>query len=774
MGFFRGLQTMMMMMLASGESWSWGNVNNTQIAYYTVSAVSVGSLLLLIFYLHLIRDDDDQRLINTSKLPPGSMGLPLVGETLQFLWALRSNKPLQFFDHRVNKYGHVFKTSLIGHPTVVLTGQSGNRLVLSNENKLVVASWPTSFMKVMGENSILAKSGDEHKRIRSVLYSNFFCPQALQKHLGKVSSVIERHLDKKWKGIGHDEVKVVPLVRDLVFNISCKLFFSTEDKHIREQLSESLEQIIMGSFSVPINMPGTRFRTAKLARWKMDQLIRSLMEKRRNDLQKQGNEIVCSNEDFLSVLLTAKDESGEQFSDKEIVDNISLFLHAAYDTTVSALVMFLKLLSSNPASFEEISKEQMQILSSKHEGEEMTWKDTKKMKYTWQVAQETMRMITPLFGAFRRAVADIEYDGYTIPKGWKLLWTVHTTHMKPQYFSEPEKFKPERFDEEEFVEPFTFLPFGGGVRTCPGWELAKMEMLLLMHHFVKAFSGFVAADPDEKITMDPFPLPVNGFSIKLNTKQQIPRPRRWLPFPDRPPSLDGLSLSATPSPVGNPPPPASASFPDNFPRAQPSPALPSPPVSATLCLALPCPLPLTRTRATPTLPRFLPRGPPSTFDTCPHSRERVQGLNEGMHALITSYTLSQGREGRREGPHRHPITSPVGGPFLIRKTHVQPPSGGGGADMDFSLAQYFSELEKFKPERFDEEEFVELFTFLPFGGGVRTCLGWELAKMEILLLMHHFMKAFSGFVAADPEEKITMDPFPLLVNGFSIKLILKS
>eukprot|EP01018_Ginkgo_biloba_P007323 Gb_21069 [translate_table: standard] len=354
MGFFRGIQTMMMMMLASGESWSWGNVNNTQIAYYTVSAVLVGSLLPLILYLHLIRDDDDQRLINTPKLSPGCMGLPLVD-------------------------------------IIDRTSDSGvNRLVWQSSGALkreqtccgVLANFiPESH----GGEFDYSQIWREHKRIRSALYSNFFCPQALQKHLGKVISVIERHLDRKWKRSGHDELKVVPLVRDLVFSIICKLFFSTEDKHIREQLSESLEQIIMGSFSVPKNMPGMRFRTGKLARWKMDQLIQSLMEKRRNDLQKQGNEIVCSNEDLLSVLLTAKDENGEQFSDKEIVDNISLILHAAYDSTVSALVMLLKFLSSNPASFEEISKEMTwkdtkKILSSKHEGEEMTWKDTKKMK----------------------------------------------------------------------------------------------------------------------------------------------------------------------------------------------------------------------------------------------------------------------------------------------------------------------------------------------------------------------------------------------------------
>jgi cytochrome P450 len=46
--------------------------------------------------------------------------------------------------------------------------------------------------------------------------------------------------------------------------------------------------------------------------------------------------------------------------------------------------------------------------------------DTKKMKYTWQVARESMRLFPPIFGSFRKAIADIEYEGFTIPKGWKV------------------------------------------------------------------------------------------------------------------------------------------------------------------------------------------------------------------------------------------------------------------------------------------------------------------------------------------------------------------
>lgn len=57
-------------------------------------------------------------------------------------------------------------------------------------------------------------------------------------------------------------------------------------------------------------------------------------------------------------------------------------------------------------------------------GENLTVEDTKKMKYTWQVVRESMRLFPPIFGSFRKAIADIEYEGFTIPRGWKVLSAV--------------------------------------------------------------------------------------------------------------------------------------------------------------------------------------------------------------------------------------------------------------------------------------------------------------------------------------------------------------
>ncbi|OAE18602.1 hypothetical protein AXG93_1923s1590 [Marchantia polymorpha subsp. ruderalis] len=138
--------------------------------------------------------------------------------------------------------------------------------------------------------------------------------------------------------------------------------------------------------------------------------------------------------------------------------------------------------------------------------------DLSAMKYTWRVIQETLRVQPSVNGAFRDAIIDLEYNGYTIPKGWKIMWTNQHSHYDPAFFPNPDCFDPSRFESPPI--PFTYVPFGGGPRICPGYDFAKMEMLVFVHHLVKNYQWSLT-HPDEPIIRNPTPRTARGTPVRI-------------------------------------------------------------------------------------------------------------------------------------------------------------------------------------------------------------------------------------------------------------------
>lgn len=115
-------------------------------------------------------------------LPPGSFGLPLVGETISFL------RDPNFTKKRQQRYGSIFKTHLFGRPTVVMIGAKANLFLLTGENKYFSVTWPYSTKVLLGPPSLSMQTAEVHKSRRKLL-SQAFQPRALTGYVPTIKNL---------------------------------------------------------------------------------------------------------------------------------------------------------------------------------------------------------------------------------------------------------------------------------------------------------------------------------------------------------------------------------------------------------------------------------------------------------------------------------------------------------------------------------------------------------------------------------------------------------
>nr|QNN89106.1 cytochrome P450 [Azadirachta indica] len=440
-------------------------------------------------------------------LPPGKMGLPYIGESLEFLNTGRKGCPEKFIFDRIAKYSsHIFKTSILAEPIVVVCGATANKFLFSNENKLVQAWWPDSVNKIFPSSS-QTSSKEEAKKMRKIL-PNFLKPEALMRYIGMMDSIAQRHFEAGWEG--KEEISVFPLAKGYTFWVACKVFISVEDPEHVAKLADPFNALASGIISIPIDLPGTPFNRAIKASNVIRKELRAIIKQRKSDLAENK---ASPTQDILSHMLLATDENGQHMNELDIADKILGLLIGGHDTASALITFIAKYLAELPHIYNQVLKEQMEIANSKRPGELLNWEDIQKMKYSWNVACEVMRLAPPLQGSFREALNDFMFSGFSIPKGWKLYWSANSTHRNPECFPEPEKFDPTRF-EGNGPAPYTFVPFGGGPRMCPGKEYARLEILVFMHNVMKRFNWHKVL-PDEKIIVDPMPIPAKGLPIRL-------------------------------------------------------------------------------------------------------------------------------------------------------------------------------------------------------------------------------------------------------------------
>lgn len=160
--------------------------------------------------------------------------------------------------------------------------------------------------------------------------------------------------------------------------------------------------------------------------------------------------------------------------------------------------------------------EEIDELHETLDGNPLTYDHIQKMKYMDQFISEVLRRRPSFLIANRKCVKELtlDIDGkkVTFEKGVDFTIPIYAYHQDPKYFPDPEKFDPERFNDEnrKKIDPATYLPFGIGPRGCIGSRMALMEIKTVFYYILKSFKVEVCEKTQIPLKYDKTPFQIRG------------------------------------------------------------------------------------------------------------------------------------------------------------------------------------------------------------------------------------------------------------------------
>jgi len=447
--------------------------------------------------------------------------LPHVPRSHSIMNALKFVKnPIPIIMESVRDYGDTFSFYMGGVQRAILsTNPDFNQHVLQKNNKNYQKSFVQTdlFARYVG-NGLLTSTGDYWLRQRRLIQPGFH-----RKKIANLTDIINPVIENYFKGLDIKEGKSIDIyvsMMELTFTIIAKSLFSTsvneKDVNILSENISTVQKFLVKQIRQPylnwwFNLSGQVKKHLEITSVS-DQIIWDII----NDRKKTKE----SYDDLLDMLLASRySDTGEGMTEKQLVDESVILFVAGHETTANAMAWISYLLSKNPKVVEKLRQEYKEHLAGKMPG----FEDLKNLTYTKNVINEAMRLYPPAWITDRVALEDDEINGIEIPKGTMVMSFIYGAHRDPQYWTEPNKFIPERFDAENIKQKpsFSYFPFGGGPRLCIGNNFSMMEMQLILAYVIPHYDFELI--PNQEIITQPLVTlrPKNGILLNL-TPNNLP------------------------------------------------------------------------------------------------------------------------------------------------------------------------------------------------------------------------------------------------------------
>ncbi|GFP93738.1 cytochrome p450 71d13 [Phtheirospermum japonicum] len=426
------------------------------------------------------------------KLPPSPPKLPVIGHLHHLVGGL----PHTAFHRATQKFGPILHLKIGEVSVVVISSRQAAKEVLKN-NDPACADRPESIgTKIMlYDNTDIAFSpyNEYWRQMRKICIVELLSAKNV-KSFGSIRQDEVNRLVKSLRSLSPgDAVNLSEKISALTNSITCRAAFGEvmRDSSMLMALFKKTFTMATGfeladlfpSFKLLHMFSLNQYKLLRMRR-KLDSILDVFLEEHK---LKQNGEF--GGEDILDVLLRMQKNKELEFPITN--DNIKAVVFdmfsAGTETSSSTIDWAMAELMRNP---HVMAKVQTEIRGTFKGKTTINESDIQDLKYLKLVIKETLRLRPPVALVGRACREECKVNGYTIPLKSRVMVNIWSLGRDPEYWTEPESFKPERFESNpmDFLgNNFEFIPFGAGRRICPGMNfgLANVELSLaqLLYHF---------------------------------------------------------------------------------------------------------------------------------------------------------------------------------------------------------------------------------------------------------------------------------------------------
>ncbi len=438
-----------------------------------------------------------------SSIPtPSARPVPTV-PGLPYLGSLRDlqRDPLGFGLRMARDYGEIVRVTLLGDKTILLHNPDHIQQVLqTNSRNYSKQTFDYQLLYPLVGQGLLTSDGDLWLRQRRLMQPAFH-RQRIAGLADMMVTATQTMLDGWQPAIARGEPiavdqELMRLTLTIVGKALLSIDLGAEASQFGQAFKEANRRFGFDNFlSIMFpRLPTRANRQFKHAIQTMDTIVEEIIGERRQSGRSREQD------DLLSLLMNAVDEdTGEGMTDRQLRDEMMTILLAGHETTANALTWAFYLLSQHPHVAYRLHAEVDNVLGERA----ATFDDLPRLMYTRMVLQEALRLYPPAWSIARRAIEDDVIGGYHIPAGSAVNISIYTLHHNPEYWDEPEQFRPERFSEQESQRrhKFAYIPFSAGPRKCIGDQFAMTEGQLILATVAQRVD--LALAPGQRVAMSP-------------------------------------------------------------------------------------------------------------------------------------------------------------------------------------------------------------------------------------------------------------------------------